>query len=378
MINFSLSRTLAIARKEFLKIKQDPTTLGVLIAVPVLQIALFGYAIEFFPKNIPTAVVSYDNSAFTRNFIQTMQSTNYYGIQYAGVSEQEPLDLLKTNKINYIITIPPLFTRDLIRGNKPEILLEVDASTPGIMGGAIQAANELQYLALNRNLVGSLDFLKPQTSPFRVNIHNVFNENLTTANSMTPGLIAVIILMSLSTITSMVIVDEITGGNIEVLLNSSFQPFEIVLGKFLCYLLVGYLQLLTVAYVGIFLLFHVQMKGSMLSLMLSLFPFIASSLMTGLMASCVAKTPVDAFQISSAIILPSLLLSGFVFPFYGMPAWAQSIGNLLPATHAIRILGGILYKDFSLINILNQEWPILIYTLVFVLITIFSFKRTLN
>lgn len=378
LIKFSFKRVFAIVNKEMVKIKSDSSTLAIILTIPVLQIILFGYGVEFFPKHIPTAVVNYDESPYSRRFIQAIQTTTYFNLNHANATEEQAKQLFKEGKVNYIITIPPRFTKDLVRGNSPHILLEADASATGTMGGAVQAVQELQSNLFDRDLKGVLNYLETKPTPFIADIHPVYNPDLLSPNSMVPSLIGVILMLSLSTISCMTIIEEREAGNIEVLLNSHIRPLEIMIGKFIAYLFIGYIQMISVILISVYCLFNVPMRGSLLVYLVVSFPFIMGNLMMGIAASTIAQSPLQAQQLTGFFFLPSLLLSGFLFPFYGMPYWAQVIGNTLPLTHYIRISSGIMLKDYGWSNILPDLWPIIIFTIIVTAMAILTFKRTLD
>lgn len=374
---FSLRRTMAIAYKELIKIKLDPNILAIMLAVPITQIALFGYAIEFFPKHLPAAIVNYDNSPITRHLIQALQSTEYFDFRAEKTDQNTAEQLLKQGYINFIFTIPPQFTRDLIRENNPKFLMEVDASIANIMGGSIQAVQNLQNIVFNSEFKGPLYYLTP-TSPFNVQIQTKYNPSLQTTHSIIPGLIGVIIMIATGVLTSMTIVEEKVNGHMETLLNSYYKPIEIMVGKFLCYFIIGYIQLLVVLYLSTSLLFDVPIYGSLITFLLVSIPYIIANLFLGLLASVVSNSQLEAIQFVNFFFLPSLLLSGFTFPFYGMPTWARWIGEMLPITHYMRITSGIMLKGYGWQDVLIDLWPIILFILVFGVLAVFSFKRTLD
>lgn len=378
LINFSIKRSLAITNKEFIKIKLDPTSLVLILAIPILQIILFGYAVEFFPKNLPTAVVNYDNSPYTRRLIQALQSTNYFEIIYGNVNEEDAKKYLKEGKINYVITIPPRFTKDFVRGNTPHVLLEADASAPGIMGGPIQAVGDLQDIVFAREFNGALDYLKPSALPYVTDVHAIYNPNLKTTIAVIPALIGVILMLSLTLVSATTIVEEKEAGNIEVLLNSRIRPLEIMIGKFLAFLVIGYIQLLSVLFVAGYLLFDLPLHGNIGTYLLASFPFLMSNIMLGITSSTISANQIQATQMVTFFFLPSFLLSGFLFPFYGMPYWAQVVGNMLPLTHYISISSGLILKGYTWVNIMHDLWPIILFCIVVTVIAIYSFKRTLD
>lgn len=377
LIDISLKRTLAITWKEIVKIRLDMSTVAVILITPIIQIILFGFAIELFPKNIPTVIIDYDKSMSSRKFIQTMQSSNFFNIINDNITEADALQKLKMQQINFILTIPAHFSRDLIKQKQPHMLFEFDGTVPNILGGAVQTVNQLQNIALNNEFVGAIDYLKNDPA-FIIDNHTIYNPNWKTANANLPGLIAIILLISLCTISSMTIVEEKTFGTMETLLNSSFKSLEIMVGKYLCFLLIAYTQLICVLYVSLYLLFNINFSGSVFTILLISFPFITSNLLVGLAASTVSKTQLEAYQLGNIITLPSILLSGFIFPFYGMPIWAQWLGETMPTTHYMRVVSGVMLKDYSWTEMFPDIWPMLLFDFVVLFICVISFKRTLD
>jgi ABC-2 type transport system permease protein len=246
------------------------------------------------------------------------------------------------------------------------------------MGGTVKAIEDIQKNIFDRELLSALSYLKTNPPPFSVDIHAVYNPLLESTYTVVPSLIGVILMISLSLITAMTIIEEKEAGNLEVILNSHIKPLEIMIGKFITYLLIGYIQLIAVLYVTGDLLFNVPMRGSVITFLIVSFPFLMGNLMLGLAASTVSASQLQASQLVSFFFLPSLLLSGFLFPFYGMPYWAQVVGNMLPLTHYMRISSGIMLKDFGWLDIFPELWPIVVFALIVTLLAMLSFKRTLD
>lgn len=358
---------------------RDPSTLILIIMLPLTQITLYGLAINVFPKHLPTAVISYDNSPETRRFIQALSTSAYFNIISLPKTEAEADQLMRRGKANFILTIPPKFTQDLIRGNHPHMLLQVDGSVPGGTGGAIQAAQNLSQSVFDRSLQGPLHYLNSAPrAPFILDTQTKYNPDLISINAVLPGLIGTILTFSLVILSSVTITEEKESGTIEALLNSPIQPLEILAGKFLSYLLLGYILLIILLFITMKLLFHIRLEGNLFTLLVAAFPFIAANLIVGLAASSASKNALQAQQFTGLFTLPSVLLSGFMFPFYGMPGWAQSLGNALPLTHYIRMSSGIMMKGYEWNDLLPDLYPILLFSILMILIALFTFRKTVG
>jgi ABC-2 type transport system permease protein len=379
LVNFSSTRVLAVINKEFAKVRRDPTTLGLIMAVPVVLILLFCYAINLNPKHLPTAVLNYDSSPLTRNFIFTsLANSEYFELKYFPQNEAAAEKLMKHGDVSFVITIPSKFTRDLIHGSKPHLLLETDASTPGGMSGAVDTINILAQNSFNQFLKGSLSYLAPvNTNAYFIDQHARYNPNLITTHTIVPGLIGAILTLSLSLLTSIAITEEKEVGTIETLLNSPIQVLEIMIGKFVCYLMIGYIQLLVIVLLATNVLFNVPFEGSFLTLLIISLPFLMGNLIFGLTVSSIAQNQMQAQQMVVFYFLPSLLLSGFLFPFYGMPLWAQYLGNSLPLTHYTRIVIGLMLKGYTWIDIMPDLWPILVFLVLVTLGGTLTFRKTI-
>ncbi len=391
---FSWNRLWAMVTKEFVQMRRDRATFSIIIGIPLIQLILFGYAINMDPKHLPTVVVTSDYSSFTRSIIAGMRNSQYFDIQKTLSSEEEAQEYLKKGKAQFVLNIPPGFSRKLIRGERPRILLQVDATDPATTDIAIGAARVLSQTVLDWNLVGPLarfstlrsepnnppvrlqPGLKPP-GPFDLIVHAMYNPTKNTQYNIVPGLIGVILMMTLVMITSMALVRERERGTIENLLATPIQPLEIIIGKILPFIIVGYIQMLLVIVLAKGL-FNVPIHGSVLLLLVAVLPFIAANLSVGLMLSTIAANQLQAVQMGLFFFLPSILLSGFIFPFRGMPAWAQAIGECLPLTHFLRIDRGILLKGNGLIEIWPSLWPIFLFILATIFIGVTRFRRTLD
>lgn len=385
---FSWKRLWAMVSKEFIQMKRDRGTFSMIIGIPIVQLILFGYAINMDPKHLPTVVVSSDYSTLTRSLITGMKNSQYFAIKKTLSSEEEARQYLKRGEAQFIINIPPGFTRQLIRGKKPSLLLEVDATDPATTGIATGAARILSQTVLNRDLTGPLSKLSsqpmsrpnpalPPPGPFNLKIQAAYNPTNNTQYNIVPGLIGVILMMTLVMITSMALVRERERGTIENLLATPIQPIEIIIGKILPFIIVGYIQMVFV--IGLARgLFDVPIYGSVILLFIATLPFIAANLSVGLMVSTIASNQLQAVQMGLFFFLPSILLSGFMFPFRGMPDWAQWIGECLPLTHFLRIDRGILLKGNGLAEIWPELWPIFLFVFVTILVGLSRFRRTLD
>jgi len=374
---FSWQRVNAVMFKEFLQAVRDKATFGMMIGIPIIQLLLFGFAINSNPKHLPTAIVSADNSNFTRSFLHSMNNTEYFQFIPGNQSETAATEMLRTDRAKFVITIPANFSHDLIRGQHPSILIEADATDPSATGYAVSAVTAITNSALTYDLVGPLAHLQATAAPYKVVIHSLYNPLLITQYNIVPGLLGVVLTMTLVIITSLAITREWETGTIEMLLSTPVHPLEVMLGKIIPYIIIGYVQVCVILLLGKFL-FHVPMLGNIGTLLLACLPFIAANLAVGLTFSTVAKNQLQAVQSAMFFFLPSLLLSGFMFPFQGMPLWAQYIGNCLPLTHFLIIVRGILLKDNGWLQIWPQIWPILVFTFFALIVCLKRYRSQLG
>ena len=374
---FSFSRMFAMLIKEFIQLKRDKTTFSMIIGIPIIQLLLFGYAINTNPTNLPTVINSQDNSVFTRTFLEGMKNTGYFRFQKVTSSEEEAARALQVGRTTFVVNIPAHFSRDLVKGKKPSILLEVDGTDPSASSSAIQAIQGLVPGVFNRDLTGSIASLQQSVAPVNLTIHSLYNPAQVTQYNIVPGLMGVVLTMTLVIITSLAITREREKGTMESLLATPLRPFEVMLGKLLPFVLIGYIQASIILLASNFL-FGVPIKGHVLTLMLALLPFIIASLSVGLTFSTLAKNQLQAVQSGFFFFLPSLLLSGFMFPFRGMPDWAQWLGNIFPLTHFLVIVRGIMLKGNGWVEIWPAMWPILIFMVVALAIALVRYKQTLD
>ena len=374
---FSFGRFWAVVAKEFIQMRRDRVTLAMMLGIPLTQLILFGYAINSDPRHLPTAVLSGDNSVFSRSIVAAMQTSSYFDVVREAVSRTDAQQMLRSGTVQFVLTIPELFGQRIVRGEQPVLLHEVDATDPSASSNAVSAFHEIVRRALQQDLKGPLSPSAPAEFPVDIRIHAQYNPEAVSQYNIVPGLMGVILTLTLVIITGLAITRETERGTMESLLSTPVNPLEVMLGKILPYILVGYVQILLI-FVAARFLFHIPIRGSLpLVLALSLV-FIAANLTVGVTFSSLAKNQLQAMQLSIFFFLPSLLLSGFMFPFRGMPVWAQYIGEVLPLTHYLRFVRGVLLKGNGLAESMQFMWPIVIFWVVVVAIGFKFYRRTLD
>jgi ABC-2 type transport system permease protein len=377
MSRFSLHRMLAIFIKEFQQMMRDRLTFAMAVGVPILQLVLFGYAINTDPKGLPTALAVTDNSPMARSLVAALQNSGYFHITHQGVSEAEGDALLEDGRAQFLVVIPPNFSQRLVRGEKPAMLVSVDATDPSASGNAIAALNVLATQALRRDLAGPLRELQAPAPPFELRVHRRYNPEGLSRYNIVPGLIGTILTMTMVMLTGLAMTRERERGTMENLLATPVRPAEVMVGKILPYVLIGYIQL-GVIMLAAWALFDVPMVGSLVLLMAMIGVFIVANLGVGFTFSTVARNQLQAMQMTFFFFLPSMLLSGFMFPFRGMPGWAQGIGEVLPLTHFLRIVRGIMLKGNGLAQVLPELWPMLAFLLVAGAVALLRYRQTLD
>ncbi|HET6676534.1 MAG TPA: ABC transporter permease, partial [Nitrospiraceae bacterium] len=329
------------------------------------------------PKHLPTAVVLADRGMHGRTLLYAIQNSGYFELVRLVDTEAEGHDLLARGEVQFVVNIPVSFTRDLLRGDRPAVLVEADATDPGATSNAIGSLNVLLTTALMNDLKGPLAFLAGSAPPIDLRIHAKYNPEAITQYNIVPGLMGVVLTMTMVVITGLAITRERERGTMENLLSMPTRPLEVMVGKIVPYILVGYIQL-SLILLASRTLFHVPMIGSLSLLLVVSLLFIAANLAVGLTFSTVAQNQLQAMQMSFFFFLPSLLLSGFMFPFRGMPAWAQALGEVFPLTHYLRIVRGILLKGNGLEDAVLQMWQIALFTVVVLTIGVMRYRQTLD
>lgn len=376
-MNFSLRRVWAILVKEFLQMRRDRLTLGMVVVVPLMQLFMFGFAINLNPKDLPAAIVINDPGPFARSIVAALQNSTYFDIIAQTNDPKEARQLLQRGKVVFVVEIPPNFSRDIVRGTRPDLLIEADATDPAAGSFALAAFNTLAASALRDDLVGPLQVRAQGPPPFNTVSHLLYNPESNTQYNIVPGLLAIILTMTMVLMTCLALTRERERGTYENLIAMPATPLEIMLGKITPNIAVGAVQSAIILLLARFM-FHVPMSGSLGLLGAALAIYVVANLAVGYVFSTVAQNQLQAMQMTTFFLLPAILLSGFAFPFMGMPVWAQWIGEALPATHFLRIIRGILLKDNGLPEIWPDIWPLLLFTLVMGTIALLRFRRTLD
>ena len=374
---FSLARLWAIFVKEFQQMMRDRPTFAMAVGVPIIQLVLFGYAINTDPKGLPTAVVSHDSGPLARSLLATLENTGYFHITHQPDSEAAGDALVADGEVQFLFVIPDDFSRRVVRGEKPAVLISVDATDPSAASNALAALGQVSANALDRDLIGPLAPLRAGEAPYELRIQRRYNPEGLSRYNIVPGLIGTILTMTMVMMTGLAMTRERERGTMENLLATPVRPVEVMLGKILPYVLVGYIQLSVILAAGAFL-FEVPMEGSFLLLMGMIGVFMLANLAVGFTFSTLARNQMQALQATFFFFLPSMLLSGFMFPFRGMPGWAQHLGELLPLTHFLRIVRGILLKGNGFLQVLPELWPLLAFLAVAGAVALARYRQTLD
>jgi len=374
---FSIARLGAILVKEFIQMRRDRLTFAMLVGIPLMQLMLFGYAINSDPKALPTAVRIADHSPFSRSLLAALENSDYFRIVTRTTSEAEARRLLQLGEVQFVVNLPAGFGRDVSRGARPALLVEADATDPAATSNALGVLTALERSGLDRDLTGPLARLKTGATPFELRVHRLYNPEGITQLNIVPGLMGVVLTMTMIVMTSLSMTRERERGTMENLLSLPVRPLEVMLGKILPYILIGYIQVVLILAAARFL-FDVPMLGSLTLLSAALVVFIAANLAVGFTFSTIARNQLQAMQMAFFFFLPSILLSGFMFPFRGMPGWAQAIGEVLPLTHFLRIVRGILLKGNGVAEIMPHIWPLALFLLAVSAIALMRYRKTLD
>ena len=357
--------------------RRDRLTFGMMVGIPLMQLMLFGFAINFDPKGLPTAVMVSQPSPFSRSFVAALETSGYFNVVAQPASEGFARQLLDEGDVQFVVTIPEDFSRRVVRGEHPQILVEADASDPAATGNALGALSTLSQNALNAELTGALAKLKSNRPPFELVVHRSYNPEGITQYNIVPGLMGVILTMTMIMMTSLAITRERERGTMETLLAMPVRPLEVTLGKIIPYILIAYIQVFLILAAAHWI-FAVPLGGSMVLLLVCVLLFVFANLAVGITFSTLAKNQMQAMQMTFFFFLPSLLLSGFMFPFRGMPGWAQHIGTVLPLTHFLRIVRGILLKGNDLAQTWPHVWPLLAFLFSAMTLAMLRYRRTLD
>ena len=374
---FSFARWWAIVLKEFLQLKRDRITFGMIIGVPIIQLLLFGYAINSDPKHLPTAVISADQSEFTRSFLAAMKNTGYFTFKEELRNEDEARAALARGEVQFVVNFPVDFTRRLVRGERPAILVEADATDPAGAGPAIASLQGLAASVAQKDLQGPLAPLAKTAVPYEIRVHRLYNPEGVTQYNIVPGLMGIILTMTMVMMTGLAMTRERERGTMENLLATPVKPLEVMSGKIVPYIFIGLIQSTIILLAAVFL-FHVPFFGSIAILYTVALLFIAANLTVGITVSSLAQNQLQAMQLTFFYFMPSILLSGFMFPFRGMPEWAQAIGSMIPATYFMRLVRGILLKGNGWGDLWPDIWPMIVITVVFMSVALKFYRKTLD
>ncbi|MDD5198421.1 MAG: ABC transporter permease [Terrimicrobiaceae bacterium] len=374
---FSPARLRGMIVKEFIQMRRDRLTLAMTFGIPIMQLLLFGYVVNSDPRHLPAAVLMADNGPQGRTLLEGLKNSTYFDFVREVKTEAEGRSLLTRGQVQFVINIPPNFTHDLLRGDRPAVLVEADATDPLATSGGIASLPAIFDTALQEDFKGPLAYLAPARRSIDVRVHALYNPEALSQYNIVPGLMGVVLTMTMVMITALAITREIERGTMENLLAMPVRPSEVLLGKITPYVIVGYIQ------VGIILLaahylFKVPIHGNLALLLIGAFVFIAATLAMGITFSTMAKNQLQAMQMAMFVFLPSILLSGYLFPFRGMPQWAQVLGEILPITHFLRIARGVMLKGIGFQDIGRELWPIVLFAIVMLTIGIKRYRRTLD
>ncbi len=375
MNRFSFARLLAVLRKEWVQMRRDRATVGLTVMLPLIQLFLFGYAINANPRHLPTGLVTAEHSTYERTLVAALQNTGYFDVR-SFATESEAEEALRRGDVMFVLNIPPDFTRRLNRGEQPQVLMDADATDPTAIANATAAVVALNATVLNRDLPVAMR-VQPAQPPFQIVLHARYNPEQITALNIVPGLIGLILTVSTLVMTSLAITRERETGTMENLLAMPVRPVEVMLGKIIPYVGLAYVQTALILAVSV-LVFDVPIRGSIPLLLVALGIFIACNLAMGFAFSTMAQTQMQAQQLAQFGLLPSIMLSGFMFPFQGMPVWARWIGEAVPLTHTLRICRGVLLKGNGLADIWPDLWPMLLFALVVGAIAVSLYRETLD
>jgi ABC-2 type transport system permease protein len=355
------TRILAIMAKEFIQLTRDRLTYAMILALPIGQLLLFGYAINNDPRDLPAVLLDLDRSVFSRSVAAAIENTGYFAFVAEASSARQADIALERGDAQFAITIPQDFSRGLARGSMPQILVEADASDPTTVGGALGALAGLPAQALANDLGNGPIGQPAGEAPFEMIIHRRYNPESITAYNIVPGLLGVVLTMTLVMMTALALTRERERGTMETLLSTPVEPLEVMIGKLAPYVVIGLVQTAIILILAR-VVFNVPLAGGWWALGIGVMLFIVGSLSLGFFFSTLARSQLQAMQMSVFYLLPSILLSGFMFPFRGMPEWAQAIGTVIPVTHFLRVVRGSLLKGVDW----PDTWPSLLALAIFV------------
>jgi ABC-2 type transport system permease protein len=367
----------AILIKEFIQMRRDRLTFGMMIMVPVIQLTLFGFAINSDPRHLPTYLYVQDNSTIVRSLIEGLKNSSYFDIAGEVGDPASAAARLQNGDAAFVITIPPGFTRGVLRGDQPELLVEADASDPAAASNAVGYIQQIVASSLQHDLKGQWAPLNQGPAPVNIVVHRMYNPEGISQYNIVPGLLGVILTMTMIMITSIAMTRETERGNMENLLATPARPWEVMAGKIVPYVGVGLVQT-AIVLLAAYYVFQVPFIGSPGLLAVGVGLFIVANLAVGFTFSTIARTQMQAMQMTFFFFLPSILLSGFMFPFRGMPGWAQAIGQVFPLTHFLRIVRGVMLKGADWAAIWPSIWPMVIFLAAATAVAMVRYRSTLD
>jgi ABC-2 type transport system permease protein len=366
-------RSYAMVVKEFIQLRRDRVSFAMIVMIPVMQLLLFGYAINTTPRHLPTAVLLQEDSDLARSILKALENTAYFRFTREVHDVAEFDNLLQSGKVLFGVEIPRGFERAVRRGDRPALLVAADATDPVAAGSALSALGMVVQTALAHDLFTG----DPPSLPFEIRTHARYNPAASSRLNIVPGLVGTILTMTMLIFTALSVTREIERGTMENLLSMPIKPVEVMFGKIIPYVLVGFIQATLIISIGV-LLFGVPVQGSLLMLALLSTLFITANLSIGYTFSTIVQNQLQAMQLSMMFFLPSILLSGFMFPFAGMPVWAQYVGEGLPLTHYVRIVRAIMLKGAALPNLQYDTIALAVLMLLAMTIAVTRFRRTLD
>ena len=374
---FSFMRLAAMLRKEVIQMRRDRVTFAMMLGVPLMLLILFGYAINTDPKRLSAALVAPTQDRYTRAIVTALELTGYYRFTHPNATASEAEALMVRGKVVFVVTIPSDFGRRIEKGEEPRILIEADATDPAVASGAISTLGTVAAEALLHERDAEAQAAEAARSNLQVIVHRRYNPEGITQYNIVPGLLGVILQMTMVMMTSIALTRELERGTMENLLAMPATPVEIMLGKVLPYFGVGALQVcvILVAAKG---LFDVPFVGSFGLLLVGVLIFVLAMVLLGYTISTFARTQMQAMQLTFFFFLPSILLSGFMFPFGGMPLWAQRLGEIFPLTHFLRLVRAVMLKGAEFANVSGPILALAAFVLAYALLALLRFRRTLD
>ncbi len=374
---FSGARCWGIVLKEFLQLKRDRVTFAMIVGIPVMLLILFGYAINMDPKHLKTMVIDADRSEFSRSFIMAMHNTAYFDFVGEPGNEAEGEAALVRGDAQFVVNIPSDFSRQLVRGERPAVQIVADATDPAAASNAIGAVTRLAESVARKDFGGPLVKLGESASSFEVRVHRRYNPEGITQYNIVPGLMGIILTMTMVMMTGLAMTRERERGTMENLLATPVRPLEMMTGKIVPYIFIGLIQASIILAAAI-ALFGVPFVGGFIELYGVLLVFIAATLTVGITISSLARNQLQGVQLTFFFFLPNVLLSGFMFPFYGMPVWAQAIAHALPMTYFNRLVRGIMLKGSGWADLWPDLWPLMVFTVALMGVALKFYRRTLD